>query len=75
MQPSKSFDDGAERKAKALGALKVADKVATVKGLIAQQKAFKATPEGADFQSGATIDDVVKNNSIELVGAFYNFVK
>jgi hypothetical protein len=75
MQPSTSFDDGAERKAKALGALKVADKVATVKGLIAQQKAFKATPEGADFQSGATLDDVVKNNSIELVGAFYNFVK
>ena len=75
MQPSKSFDDGAERKAKALGALKVADKVATVKGLIAQQKAFKATQEGTDFQSGATLDDVVKNNSIELVGAFYNFVK
>ena len=75
MQPSKSFDDTAERKAKALGALKVAGKVATVKGLIAQQKAFKATPEGTDFQSGATLDDVVKNNSIELVGAFYNFVK
>ena len=75
MQPSKSFDDSADRKAKALGALKVADKVATVKGLIAQQKAFKGTPEGADFQSGATIDDVVKNNSIELVGEFYKFVK
>jgi hypothetical protein len=75
MQPSKSFDDTADRKAKALGALKVADKVATVKGLIAQQKAFKATTEGAYFQSGATLDDVVKNNSIELVGAFYNFVK
>ena len=76
MQPSSSFsDDGAERKAKALGALKVADKVATVKGLIAQQKAFKGTPEGKDFQSGATLDDVVKNNSIELVGEFYKFVK
>jgi len=75
MQPSKSFDDTADRKAKALGALKVADKVATVKGLIAQQKAFKGTPEGADFQSGATLDDVVKNNSIELVGEFYKFVK
>ena len=75
MQPSKSFDDSAERKAKALGALKVADKVATVKGLIAQQKAFKGTPEGKDFQSGATLDDVVKNNSIELVGEFYKFVK
>ncbi len=75
MQPSSSFDDTADRKAKALGALKVADKVATVKGLIAQQKAFKGTPEGADFQSGATLDDVVKNNSIELVGEFYKFVK
>jgi hypothetical protein len=75
MQPSKSFDDTAERKAKALGALKVADKVATVKGLIAQQKAFKGTPQGKDFQSGATLDDVVKNNSIELVGEFYKFVK
>jgi len=76
MQPSSSFsDDTADRKAKALGALKVADKVATVKGLIAQQKAFKGTPEGKDFQSGATLDDVVKNNSIELVGEFYKFVK
>ena len=75
IQPSKSFDDSVERKAKALGALKASSKVSTVKGLIAQQKAFKATPEGKDFQSGATLDDVVKNNSIELVGAFYNFVK
>jgi hypothetical protein len=75
MQPSSSFDDTADRKAKALSALQKAKKVSTVKGLIAEQKAFKATPEGADFQSGATLDDVVKNNSIELVGAFYNFVK
>jgi hypothetical protein len=75
MQPSKSFDDTADRKAKALSALNVAGKVASVKGLIAQQKAFKATPEGKDFQSGATLDDVVKNNSIELVGEFYKFVK
>ena len=76
LKPSGTFnDDSAERKAKALGALKVADKVATVKGLIAQQKAFKATTEGANFQSGATLDDVVKNNSIELIVSFYNFVK
>jgi hypothetical protein len=75
MQPSSSFDDTADRKAKALSALNVAGKVASVKGLIAQQKAFKATPEGKDFQSGATLDDVVKNNSIELVGDFYKFVK
>jgi hypothetical protein len=75
MQPSSSFDDTADRKAKALSALQKAKKVSTVKGLIAEQKAFKSTPEGTSFQSGATLDDVVKNNSIELVGAFYNFVK
>jgi hypothetical protein len=76
MQPSASFsDDTAERKAKALSALQKAKKVSTVKGLIAEQKAFKATAEGANLQSGATLEDVVKNNSIELVGAFYNFVK
>ena len=75
MQPSKSFDDTADRKAKALGALQKAKKVSTVKGLISEQKSFKSTPEGTSFQSGATLDDVVKNNSIELVGAFYNFVK
>jgi len=75
MQPSSSFDDTADRKAKALSALQKAKKVSTVKGLIAEQKSFKATPEGTSFQSGATIDDVVKNNSIELVGEFYKFVK
>jgi hypothetical protein len=76
IQPSTAFnDDTADRKAKALGALQKAKKVSTVKGLIAEQKSFKATPEGASFQSGATLDDVVKNNSIELVGEFYKFVK
>ncbi len=75
MQRSSSFDDAADRKAKALSALQKAKKVSTVKGLIAEQKAFKSTPEGTSFQSGATLDDVVKNNSIELVGDFYKFVK
>ena len=75
MQPSSSFDDTADRKAKALSALQKAKKVSTVKGLIAEQKAFKSTPEGTSFQSGATLDDVVKNDSIELVGEFYKFVK
>jgi len=76
IKPSSVFnDDIADRKAKALSALQKAKKVSTVKGLIAEQKSFKATPEGTSFQSGATLDDVVKNNSIELVGAFYNFVK
>jgi hypothetical protein len=76
IQPSTAFnDDTADRKAKALSALQKAKKVSTVKGLIAEQKAFKSTPEGTSFQSGATLDDVVKNNSIELVGEFYKFVK
>jgi hypothetical protein len=76
IQPSTAFnDDTADRKAKALSALQKAKKVSTVKGLIAEQKGFKATPEGTSFQSGATLDDVVKNNSIELVGEFYKFVK
>jgi len=76
IQPSTAFnDDTADRKAKALSALQKAKKVSTVKGLIAEQKSFKATPEGTSFQSGATLDDVVKNNSIELVGEFYKFVK
>jgi len=74
LQPNTSFDD-TDRKEKALTALKKAKKVSTVKGLMSEQKAFRATPEGADFQSGVTIDDVVKLNSIELVGAFYKFVK
>ena len=76
IQPSTAFnDDTADRKAKALSALQKAKKVSTVKGLIAEQKSFKSTPEGTSFQSGATLDDVVKNNSIELVGEFYKFVK
>lgn len=76
MQPSSSFsDDTAERKAKALSALQKAKKVSTMKGLIAEQKAFKATEDGKDFVSGASIEDVVKLNSIEVVGNFYKFVK
>ena len=86
LQPNTSFDvtndnvkkliDAEEdRKAKALSALQKAKKVSTVKGLIAEQKAFKATEAGKDFVSGATIEDAVKLNSIELVGEFYKFVK
>lgn len=75
MKPSKSFDNTDERKTKALTALQKAKKVSTIKGLIAEQKAFKATPEGKDFQSGVTIEDVVNLNTIEVVGDFYKFVK
>jgi hypothetical protein len=74
LQPNTSFDD-TDRKVKALDMLKKVKAVSTVKGLIAKQKEFKATEEGKDFVSGATVDDAVKLNSIELVGAFYKFVK
>lgn len=74
LQPSVSFDAD-DRKAKALGMLKKVKEVSTVKGLIAKQKEFKATDAGKDFVSGATIDDVVKLNTIEVVGEFYKFVK
>jgi len=74
MQPNTSFDD-TDRKSKALDMLKKVKAVSTVKGLIAKQKEFKATEEGKDFVSGATVDDAVKLNTIELVGAFYKFVK
>jgi hypothetical protein len=74
LQPNTSFDD-TDRKAKALDMLKKVKAVSTVKGLIAKQKEFKATEEGKDFVSGATVDDAVKLNTIELVGAFYKFVK
>lgn len=73
LQPNTSFDD-TDRKAKALDMLKKVKSVSTVKGLIAKQKDFKATEAGKDFQSGVTIDDVVKLNSIEIVGEFYKFV-
>jgi hypothetical protein len=86
LQPNTSFavtndnvkklvDAEEDRKAKALDMLKKVKAVSTVKGLIAKQKEFKATEEGKDFVSGATVDDAVKLNSIELVGAFYKFVK
>jgi hypothetical protein len=74
IQPSKSFDKPDERKTKALETLKKHKSLSTVKDLIAQQKAFKDTPEGKDFQSSATVEDVVKNNTIDLVLSFYKFV-
>lgn len=71
----KLIDAEDDRKAKALDMLKKVKAVSTVKGLIAKQKEFKATEAGKDFVSGATIEDAVKLNSIELVGEFYKFVK
>jgi hypothetical protein len=46
-----------------------------VKDLLLKQKDFKATPEGANFQSGACVVDVVKNNHPDLVNSFYRFIK
>jgi hypothetical protein len=71
----KLIDAEEDRKVKALDMLKKVKAVSTVKGLIAKQKEFKATEAGKDFVSGATIEDAVKLNSIELVGEFYKFVK
>ena len=51
------------------------DKVITdTKELVLKQKDFKATPEGASFQSSASIADLVKSNDIDSVMAFYKFV-
>lgn len=72
IKPSQSFDKPDDRKVKALTALQKVDKLKTVKGLIEAQKAFKETDK--DFVSGATIDDVVKLNTIESILSFYNSV-
>lgn len=45
------------------------------KDLVLNQKDFKATPEGANFQSGSSVADVVKINHPELVNGFYKFIK
>lgn len=71
-KPSTALDD---RKATALASLLKVKSISDVKGLIEAQKSFKASSEGAIFNSGATIEDVVKLNTIEIVGAFYKFVK
>ena len=44
------------------------------KDLVLKQKDFKATTEGANFQSSASVADLVKNNHIDLVTLFYKFV-
>lgn len=41
---------------------------------ITKQKDFRFTPEGANFQSSASVADLVKNNHIDLVLSFYKFV-
>jgi len=48
--------------------------ITDTKELVLKQKDFKATPEGANFQSSASISDLVKSNDIDLVMAFYKFI-
>ncbi len=51
------------------------DKVITdTKELVLKQKDFKATTEGANFQSSASVADLVKSNDISLVESFYKFI-
>lgn len=48
--------------------------ITDTKDLVLKQKDFKATPEGANFQSSASVADLVKSNGIDSVMAFYKFV-
>lgn len=48
--------------------------ITDTKELVLKQKDFKATPEGANFQSSASVSDLVKSNDIDLVMAFYKFI-
>ena len=86
LQPNTSFavtndnvkklvDAEEDRKAKALDMLKKVKSISTSKGIMVKQKEFKATEEGKDFVYSANIEKLVNDNTIELVGAFYKFVK
>lgn len=48
--------------------------IVDTKDLVLKQKDFKATPDGANFQSSASVSDLVKSNDIELVRSFYKFI-
>jgi hypothetical protein len=63
-----------DRASKAVAKLKAIARLNEVPFLIKSQKDFKATPEGSALVSGASIEDVVKLNSIDVVLDFYNFV-
>lgn len=71
----KLIDAEEDRKAKALDMLKKVKSISTSKGIMVKQKEFKATEEGKDFVYSANIEKLVNDNTIELVGAFYKFVK
>jgi hypothetical protein len=63
-----------DRASKAIAKLKAIARLNEVPFLIKSQKDFKATPEGNALVSGASIEDIVKLNSIDVVLDFYNFV-
>ena len=71
--PKKEATPLNERQATALASLK--EIILDTKSLIEFQANFKKSSAGVDFRSGATLEDVVKLNTIEIVGAFYKFVK
>jgi hypothetical protein len=63
-----------DRASKAVAKLKAITKLNDVAFLIKAQKDFKATAEGKLLVSGASIEDVVRLNDIDLVLSFYKFV-
>ena len=74
IKPSTTFQTD-DRKVKALKALQGVKTLSTVKGLIDAQKSFKDANSSVSFVAGATIEDVVKLNDIDVILSFYNSVK
>ena len=74
IKPSTTFQTD-DRKVKALKALQGVKTLSTVKGLIDAQKSFKDANTSVRFVAGATIEDVVKLNDIDVILSFYNSVK
>ena len=65
-----------ERKAKALGKLRLLKTIDTVTLLKKAIEAFRSgEPGGVNIVDGATITDFVEKNTIETISLFYNFVK
>ena len=74
IKPSETYQTD-DRKVKALKALQGVKTLSTVKGLIDAQKSFKEANSNVKFNAGASIEDVVKLNDIEVILSFYNSVK
>ena len=74
IKPSETYQTD-DRKVKALKALQGVKTLSTVKGLIDAQKSFKEANTDIKFNAGASIEDVVKLNDIEVILSFYNSVK